>query len=410
MNKKYLYFFLIATLFTVSMVTPVIGASYTFPVPAAAVGQSTETEVVLYDEDAWEDVVGKDMDPTEIWDDDGDTDEQGAKSKSLINKVGDEGEAVLSEIAEDELLKVNESHWACKGIAQILGNAAAVTNLGPIAGSLIASATALGAGVMNFTAIVYKYDKKFDAWIVERDKWLFTDSFDSDPDEEDDEVPFIQDPTDVYALFEGLQTAVSDVIALLTPQLGQAGAILAPPYGVSGYMTQYYLSEMSHPITGLPLINGVPANLTLLGYISGLTSGAGELLPIIGKYMYGDEFLWDALAEGLPASAPIDGWLEEMLDEFLDNDDNWVETKVKDITADGNVIEFEMEGEEDYSVIYTYGDFGTQDSVIVKDKSGDEIYRMEGIGMIPGYEITVLLAVSAISTIGLIYVIKKKRM
>ena len=109
---------------------------------------------------------------------------------------------------------------------------------------------------------------------------------------------------------------------------------------------------------------------------------------------------FDAFKAGLPASSPIDKWLETVIDDF--DVDEW--------TVEGKIVIYEGEGEDDFTVEFTYGDYGTQESVVFKDKDGNEVYRKESIGMIPGYEVTILLAVAAISTIGLIYVIKKKKL
>lgn len=63
---------------------------------------------------------------------------------------------------------------------------------------------------------------------------------------------------------------------------------------------------------------------------------------------------------------------------------------------------------EDFEWVFTYGDTGTQDVIQIKD--GDVVFYEIGIlEQIPGFEISVILGASAVSIIGLIYVVMKKR-
>ena len=133
------------------------------------------------------------------------------------------------------------------------------------------------------------------------------------------------------------------------------------------------------------------------------------------------------LRAGLPAHAPVDKWWEKVIDDFnIDEDTVWVnlqgDANQGGVYVDGKtvVIEYEWynvqdwhgikyEDRDDYEERYTYGDTGGQSMVEFTD--GDEVfYKIEALSpAIPGYEITIFLAAAAISALGLIYVVMKKR-
>jgi hypothetical protein len=86
----------------------------------------------------------------------------------------------------------------------------------------------------------------------------------------------------------------------------------------------------------------------------------------------------------------------EYIDDYIDP---------ADLSIFGGDNEDEL---EDWEVVFPYGDTGTQGTVSIQD--GDEIIaQWGGIDQIPGFEISIILGASAISIIGLIYVIMKKR-
>jgi len=77
--------------------------------------------------------------------------------------------------------------------------------------------------------------------------------------------------------------------------------------------------------------------------------------------------------------------------------------------ADNAIFGGDNEDElKDFEIEFPYGDTGSQGTISYKD--GDETFwQMGGVEQIPGFELTIILGVSAISIIGLIYVIMKKR-
>ena len=106
-------------------------------------------------------------------------------------------------------------------------------------------------------------------------------------------------------------------------------------------------------------------------------------------------FLLDLFLGGLVAAKPIHSYLKDIVDDFDDND----------IWIDGREVVFDM-GE--YKIRFTYGDFGAQSAIEFKVKNGDVFYLIEGGAAIPGYEIPLVLGIIALSTISLIYLIRKR--
>ena len=95
MNKKILYgifFISIFLLSTASMVQPVRG--YEFGVPKEAIGVEVEGEIKIYDEDEWEDHIGKGTDPDDIFDEDHDPDVVGAKTKTITREIETDEELI----------------------------------------------------------------------------------------------------------------------------------------------------------------------------------------------------------------------------------------------------------------------------------------------------------------------------
>ncbi len=170
------------------------------------------------------------------------------------------------------------------------------------------------------------------------------------------------------------------------------------------------------------------------------------------------EFLALLFEQGIYAMQPVDKYLEKIIDDFdIDDDAIWGDNFVTDglvamdalnrggISVDGKEVTVEYdwvylvydtpdgivqvedeamvpglieagiipagaEPRKDYEIIYTYGDTGGQ--IAIEYKGSDTFFKVESIApLIPGYEITILLASAAISAIALIYVVmKKKRM
>ena len=144
------------------------------------------------------------------------------------------------------------------------------------------------------------------------------------------------------------------------------------------------------------------------------------------------EYLAMIIDEGLPAHQPVDKWLEKVVDDFDVEDEGPVggfwgdatdDQHTGKIKVDDKVVTVEYDWaypiydqqdprdtREDYKITYTYSDTGGQSSV--EYTGSTTFYKTESLApVIPGYEISILIGAAAISAIGLIYVImKKKRM
>ena len=105
---------------------------------------------------------------------------------------------------------------------------------------------------------------------------------------------------------------------------------------------------------------------------------------------------------GVPS--PADDWLEDI---------DWA-----DVDADDSVLTYEYDSslnpllDEDYEIVWTWDTDGVyQGSEAIVD--GDTIYEIalkkSFLERIPGYELPILLGITAMSTVGLIYIIMKKK-
>jgi len=142
------------------------------------------------------------------------------------------------------------------------------------------------------------------------------------------------------------------------------------------------------------------------------------------------EYLLLLLKSGIPAHQDVGKWLEKLVDSFSINDEIYYDAASNpfylDVSVDGLVVTAKIEWKqgvcideskvwseenqrEDYKIVFTYGDTGGQSTK--EYISGDDIfYKSEGIApTIPGYEVSILLGAGAIATLGLIFVVIKKR-
>ncbi|MFX0077022.1 MAG: hypothetical protein ACFE96_16365 [Candidatus Hermodarchaeota archaeon] len=172
------------------------------------------------------------------------------------------------------------------------------------------------------------------------------------------------------------------------------------------------------------------------GYPAGLKYIMPEVYDAVP--MQKKEYLAMLFGAGIYAMQPVDKFLEKIINDFdIDGDRVWGDdftmyndTTRKDnlhiggISIEGRVVTIEYEWAEpiyddpndlekerkDYKIIYTYGETGGQ--ISIEYVGSEPFFKIEGIApLIPGYEITILLASAAISAIALIYVVmKKKRM
>jgi len=129
------------------------------------------------------------------------------------------------------------------------------------------------------------------------------------------------------------------------------------------------------------------------GEISGVPVGATSRffdLDLGGETIYPKAYI-NYKVEGSNFLAEIE-WPKDMIDPA-------------DMPVFGGKAEDEL---KDFEIEFPYGDTGTQGTVSYKD--GTEIFwQMGGVESIPGYELTILLGVSAVSILGVIYILMRKR-
>jgi hypothetical protein len=332
MNKKSL---IILSIFVLGMLAPMVRAATTYEFPLAeGTGEST---VKVYDEDMWEDTLGKDVDPTDIFG--GDADVVDAKAKSTI-KEWEETDYDVWDLAgelnpdwKDLWLVMSGVDWDdIEGLAGQTGE------------------EIIENGYSEFP------DGEWAVWEVTRDKWDFVDgAYDADPDEEDDTFPIFQDPEDAEDLLDAA--------------------------------------------------NGFMKSLTYLGAILG---GAGDAMAEAGAAAAGDSYdgdaiCWSMFVElGLPMAKPVAEYTTAVIDGL--DPDNW------EFTESSKLLVGAIEGaEDDYNVRVTLSDMGVATKIEFVNMDAEAFYTIEGAAQIPGYEIPVMLAVAAFSTIGLVYLIMKKR-
>jgi hypothetical protein len=226
---------------------------YEFPL-AEGTGES---EVKTYDEDAWEDFVGKATMPDDIWD--GDADVVGAKSKSTIKSW-----------EEDEVDYID--------IIDILYDDKDVNDAVEAAETQIDAALD-AAGVGN----------KYDVWMVTRDAWDFVEGdFDAEPDDEDDEFPIFMDPEDGEDILTEIQVVMYQLTYLMTFQMMYAALF---------------------PVFGDPKATiWADGNATL--------AGAAAIAELDGDWL----FYFLVVDKGLPMAKPVDDYVEAVIDS-LDCDD-----------------------------------------------------------------------------------------
>ncbi|MFX1442548.1 MAG: hypothetical protein ACFFHV_03970 [Promethearchaeota archaeon] len=259
MKKKILYgifFISIFLLSTASMVTPVRG--YDFGVPDAAVGVTAESEIKIYDKDEWKDHLGSDVGTDELFV--GDTDEVGAKSKSVyleiekryddkgIKYVGDyvwEGDikdgndlsrqtvaSLYNPLVSGDYGPLMYFYNACAwlslnptafGLPVVLSGAnqsVAYELATTINGSILDPIAGVAANPILSYEDAAGYNKKYDGYYLHRDYWEYTDkAYKAKPDDKDYEIPFLADPYDWLSAWEYTnlfkENQIMDVYTLL---------------------------------------------------------------------------------------------------------------------------------------------------------------------------------------------------
>ena len=505
------------------MVQPARG--YEFGVPKEAVGVTGEGEIKIYDEDEWEKHFGKDGDkPDDIFG--GDADVVGAKSKGTVLEI--ETDEDLIAFLDDHLFETKTSkvlgaefgvpgweptvgesitmmdnylrmfandtqatlYLAAKGITALPVikvaefGASALAGYGsllpgwvsPLSTAATGGTDALNQaaiGIMNESEVVRVYGKKYDGTYVHTDSWDYTeDEFEAEPDEEDDEGPFLADPRDwwdqakilpatkydfyaktgaLISYWDNWFTGMNDTLAIPGPDPGRAHPYMAWNDTLAG------LAMMMDPTgTFLSLVMSIlaqPRNLSVynLAYPDATVAGGGDL--VYGTYLFirgilagfqqlywaiiptKEGLLWNLLCEGLPGYTPIDDYLAKVLDLYDIDEDKAVDNVPyllgypvrMDVSLEGTNIEIDFEFYpedpidktdptdidpddtlEDFTVTFEYGEYGTQGDVIF-EADGEVFFHKGGVEEIPGYEVTIILGAAALSILALIYVIMKKR-
>ncbi|MGQ4874229.1 MAG: hypothetical protein ACP6IY_09180 [Promethearchaeia archaeon] len=410
MNKKYLYGIFILSIFLLSTASSISATTYKFGVPDSAKGVETTSTVKSYDEDSWKDTVGS-VTPDDLFG--GDADKEGAKSKSKVSDWEEKKYSYFLRIIEgveiDDkdfytlLSELNET--VVEQLAAVVGLYFQILSknatLLPIAATIGGYYTKLNAGTITEKYVKDNYDLKVEVTLLKRDKWDFTtDDFSKNPDKEDEEVPFLANPSDLKKLWD----KTDDLMGVIQNNVSNVYQYLTLSADALNDTAKYNISNNAN-YTLLLLQLGFPSYTppdTLLDTLA--ASFIAEATLSITK----KDFLVALLLEGIPFYTPVADFISEIIDDF----------DIKSITSDGSVITVEMEkgenslvlgeAKDDYTIEFTYGDYGTQSSVVFKDADGNVIYEQAGEA-IPGYEISIILSITALFTLGLIYTVMKKK-
>ena len=199
MRKKILYGILFLTLFitsTVSMIQPVY--AYEIGMPDEAIDLVQEAEIKIYNEDAWEDSIGKKgLTPDDIYL--GDADVVGARQMVIIRDIGDvdgtEGpgdndlgdeipimEKILKTAGIDVALEdmdvpittafTGAMNYFMENLTTAGGNP---TNAGQ-------SLSALSVGINTYDELIALYGKQWEGGVLWRDKWFYNEDWETDED------------------------------------------------------------------------------------------------------------------------------------------------------------------------------------------------------------------------------------
>ncbi|MBD3256097.1 MAG: hypothetical protein GF383_13455 [Candidatus Lokiarchaeota archaeon] len=521
MNKKILYGIIISSILLMSsaamMMPSATGATWEFNVPDEAKGIKTQSEVKVYDKDTWGDCLGWDPDSSvqDDFGDDGigndysnDADDVGAQSQTEILGWEDEDEInffadTLMESGIDDNPFALEKYWdavpfidevvegwaippsvytfttaasettfpAIYAVNYTLGQVNALSGgmvpeiVLAYGNSTISQGLAL-QGTLERTEAAAKYNSKFEGVILETNNWFFTDEeFEDDPDLEEEENPFIEDPHDLYKSYLSFEVFVGEIFSQMDTVTFYWDNMFNTLAAAKAANTQWDFGFgliTSYDFVELQLNNTIGNNTSPLYFgdtywqlIEDSDIGNGDWL--LGSYVLIQlvrqnlqayflneipdkaEYLKMLLTSGIPAHAPVDKWLEKVIDDFDINEDQvwgtrldddydtfggwkmevdqeglvitldfeWTTTDVKDVP--GSPYEEGREQKEDYEIVITYGDTGSRSKI--EYITDDEVfYSIEGLApAIPGYEIPVILAIAGLMTIGLIYAVLRKR-
>jgi hypothetical protein len=298
---------------------------------------------------------------------------------------------------------------------------------------------------------------------MERDIWYWQKDadFESDPDEEEVKTPFIENPEDLMdawgyfvtlteILFDQAELILENAMNFIYPNVNFSTNAL--PY--NAFPIPANVNPATPGTEWSNIHNTIAANPAAAQLKAGIdiTLAGTPLAPCndyVFKWFYivynalqvklidffrekipdRAEFLISLFRSGIPAHQDVSKWLTKMVDEFDINEDNYygkTDKFILDASVDGLTVTLKIEWAEgtkidkdmdfsddnerqDYEMVFVYSDTGAQSSMTYQD--GDDIfYKTEGKApAIPGFELSILLGAAAISAIGLIYVIMKKR-
>jgi len=294
------------------------------------------------------------------------------------------------------------------------------------------------------------FDKEYDGTYITTDNWDFYENADypSKPDDKNVEGPFLADPRDLRDSYDSLVALKNMIYGQLNAYAKNGSTLYAMMHpsvygdpGNASWVNQILIAQLY----GSPVLLGHDPTYGALNQT--LEAGAGGPEKIIEQFENvipkKAGYLYLALEGGIPVYTPTGDYLKKMVEEF-DIDDEDVETGhpamdgivpfTCDVEVEGMVItmEFEMDDYldpadwevdcdllvakaledrdelEDWEVVFTYSEYGSQSKIQYMD--GDDIFfEKGGVDQIPGYEVVILIGVSALSVLGLIYVIMKKR-
>ncbi|MHA1282214.1 MAG: hypothetical protein ACTSQP_06855 [Promethearchaeota archaeon] len=207
----------------------------------------------------------------------------------------------------------------------------------------------------------------WEAWEVTRDHWDYTTKdFSSDPDDEDDKFPIFKDPKDADDILSAINKIPKIVMYVIT------------------YLNVFQTTN-----------NATKADQ------------AGEF-QAASQAEYGltsdDFFEIIILQKGLPVAKPVDDYINDLLDVL--KPDKWKYNENK------NILTGELKDKDDYIVKIEISDLGTASKIsYYEDEDATEpFYEIQGSVAIPGYNILILLGIFGIFSIGLIYIVMKKKL
>ncbi|TFG21989.1 MAG: hypothetical protein EU529_11900 [Promethearchaeota archaeon] len=379
-------------------------SKYEFGVPDIAKGMTTEGQVILYDEDEWNNHLGVGADnPDDYFG--GDADVVGAKSKTKVLDW-EEDEEILEFFSDfilttsievegiEELTDFNSVFdYVADGIWGLADPESDQGAVGLLYEGIISkplswndtknappgSAQAYVAGngsiaidtCTNFpmdTAYVNeKYAEKLDGVLLEREAWDYTvEDYDDNPDLEGDEAdaPFLDDPHEWYNAFKRLTALENELYA-------QCDKVV---YSIRAFNDSFTNLKNKVP-TAWSTVNDQIADkiVTDLGIPAIRPSEGGDNLPALvldaalnptgeNPLQQGSEgilavydlvsdnvpdkfnFLFSLLLEGLPTYTPVHKYLSKVVDDF-DLDGTVPETYISGLNPDLKVYgDVELDG------------------------------------------------------------------